>query len=228
MGEVMTAAPARREEGFVRPLEPNERIAEALFGLIMVLTFTCTISAAQADRAEIRTMLFGALGCNLIWGVIDAVLYLMGALAERGRRIEQLRAIRGAATPEEGRRLLADGLPAHVASVLQQSDLELLRERLNALGELPPRPRLRKAEWLGAVGVFLWVFLITFPVAAPFVFLQNDVRLALRISNALAVVLLFLMGHEFGRYSGLRPFRTALVMVLLGGALVAATIALGG
>ena len=60
-----------------RVLEPNERISEVLFGLIMVLTFTGSLSVAEADRAEVRTMLIGALGCNLAWGIIDGVLYVM-------------------------------------------------------------------------------------------------------------------------------------------------------
>jgi len=211
-----------------RPLEPSERIAEALFGLIMVLTFTCSISAAQPEREDVRTMLYGALGCNLVWGIIDAVLYLMGSLAERGRGIDTLRSVRRARAPEEAQRILAERLPPAIASALGPEDLERLRERLNALPEPPPRPQLGKTEWLGALGVFLWVFLITFPLTAPFVFIQHDVRLALRISNAIAVVLLFLMGYQYGRYTGLRPWLASLVMVVLGVGLVAATIALGG
>ena len=210
------------------PLDPSERIAEALFGLIMVLTFTCSISAAQPEREDVRTMLFGALGCNLVWGIIDAVLYLMGCLAERGRGLDTLRSVRRASAPEEGQRIVAEGLPPAIASALGPEDLERLRERLHALPEPPARPRLGKAEWLGALGVFLWVFLITFPLTAPFVFIQQDARLALRISNAIAIVLLFFMGYQYGRYAGLRPWLSGLVMVLLGGALVAATIALGG
>jgi hypothetical protein len=35
-----------------------------LFGLIMVLTFTGTLSAASQGRTEVRTMLIGAIGCN--------------------------------------------------------------------------------------------------------------------------------------------------------------------
>src|SRR6478609_7585843 len=52
-----------------RILEPSERIAEVLFGLIMVLTFTGSLSIAEADRAEVRSMLIGALGCNTVWGL---------------------------------------------------------------------------------------------------------------------------------------------------------------
>ena len=49
-----------------RVLEPSERIAEVLFGLIMVLTFTGSIRVAETDQAEVRTMLIAALGCNTV------------------------------------------------------------------------------------------------------------------------------------------------------------------
>ena len=65
-----------------RVLEPSERTAEVLFGLIMVLTFTGSLSVAEAGRTDIRAMLIGALGCNLAWGIIDGVLYLLNTFAE--------------------------------------------------------------------------------------------------------------------------------------------------
>ena len=52
----------------VRVLDPSERIAEVLFGLIMVLTFTGSLSIADAGANDVRVMLIGALGCNLAWG----------------------------------------------------------------------------------------------------------------------------------------------------------------
>src|SRR5215468_7841899 len=94
-----------------RVLEPIERISEVLFGLIMVLTFTCSFSVAESGKAEVRAMLLGALGCNLAWGIIDAIMYLMGSLADRARSIATLRAIRKAANPEQAQRLIADALP---------------------------------------------------------------------------------------------------------------------
>jgi VIT1/CCC1 family predicted Fe2+/Mn2+ transporter len=212
---------------FVRPLEPVERISEALFGLIMVLTFTCSISVAQTAREDVRTMLMGALGCNLVWGVIDAVLYLMSCLAERGTSIATLRSVRRAGTPREAQQILAGALPSVVASLLTADDLERFRRQLMQLPEPPRLPRLGAREWLGAGAIFLWVVVITLPVAIPFV-IVHDVRLALRISNLVAVALLFVAGYGFGRTAGLRPWATGLVMVTLGAALVAATIALGG
>jgi len=210
-----------------RVLEPNERIAEVLFALIMVLTFTGSLSVAEADRAEVRTMLIGALGCNLAWGIIDGILYLMGGLSEQGRGIRSLRALRKATAPEEAHRVIADALPPMVAATLGPAEYESVRQKLVKLPEPPSHPRLGKDEWLGALAVFLWVFLTTFPVTIPFIFM-NDVGRAMRVSNAIAVVLLFLTGHAFGRVTEYRPWLTGLAMVVLGGALVAITIALGG
>src|SRR5215467_15480213 len=85
-------------------LEPIERISEVLFGLIMVLTFTGSLSVAEADRGEVRTMLIGALGCNLAWGIIDAVFYLMGCFSARGRAILNLAAVQNASSPSEAHR----------------------------------------------------------------------------------------------------------------------------
>jgi hypothetical protein len=64
--------------------EPSERIAEVLFALIIILTFTGSLSVAEAGRDDVRAMLIDALGCNLAWSMIDAVLYLMGCLAVKG------------------------------------------------------------------------------------------------------------------------------------------------
>jgi len=63
---------------FGRMLDPVSRATEILFGLIMVLTFTLSIEAAKADRADVWAVLVGMLGCNLAWAIIDAVMYLMG------------------------------------------------------------------------------------------------------------------------------------------------------
>ncbi|HXI72869.1 MAG TPA: hypothetical protein VNN22_21230 [Verrucomicrobiae bacterium] len=41
-------------------LEPHERIAEMLSGLIRVLTFTGSLKVAGAGRSEIRVMRIGA------------------------------------------------------------------------------------------------------------------------------------------------------------------------
>src|SRR5215213_8847872 len=210
-----------------RVLEPIDRVSEVLFGLIMVLTFTGSLSVAEAGRDDVRTMLIGALGCNLAWGIIDAVLYLMGCLAEKGRGLLTFRAVRTAADPKEAQRHIADALPPVVASVLQPDELEAVRHRLMQLPEPPAKAQLSKDDWLGAVGVFLLVFLCTFPVVIPFIFMSHAGP-ALRVSNAVAVVMLFLTGYAFARITGRHAWVTGFSMVVLGLILVGMTMALGG
>jgi VIT1/CCC1 family predicted Fe2+/Mn2+ transporter len=210
-----------------RILEPHERISEVLFGLIMVLTFTGSLSVADAGRDDIRTMLIGALGCNLAWGIIDGILYLMGCLAEKGRNLATLRALRKATEPQKAQRILAGALPPLVASILKPEELDSMRQRLQALPEPPERAHLRAEDWLGAVGVFLLVFLSTFPVAVPFIFMQNTL-LAMRVSNGIAIVMLLGAGMAYGRCVGRSPWGFGIGMVVLGAMLVALTMALGG
>jgi|GraSoiStandDraft_51_1057287.scaffolds.fasta_scaffold60586_2 hypothetical protein len=208
-------------------LQPIERISEILFGLIMVLTFTCSLSVADAGRTEVRALLVGALGCNLAWGIIDAVFYLMDCFAIQGRGILTLQSLRQVSNPAQAQGLIAQALPPVLVSVLSASDFELMQQKLNGIADVPERPRLNRKDWVGAAGVFLSVVLATFPVVIPYV-LISDVKAAVRVSNGVAILMLFLAGYAFGKYAGHRPLSMATAMVLLGAGLVAITIFLGG
>jgi VIT family len=210
-----------------RKLDPIHRLSEVLFGLIMVLTFTGSLSVIEAGREDVRTMLLGALGCNLAWGLIDAVFYLMDCLADRARRLVAVRAVRQEGDPQEAHGIIAEYMPPMVASVLEPADLEMIRLRLQKLPEPPKQARLSKDEWWGALGVFLLVFFSMFPVAIPFI-VMHDVRPALRISNAIALGLLFWAGYKFGRLTGRHPVWVGIGMAVFGSLLVGMTIALGG
>lgn len=210
-----------------RVLDPIERVSEVLFGLIMVLTFTGSLSVAEAGRDDVRMMLIGALGCNLAWGIIDGALYLMGTLAEKGRALMTLHAVRRATDPQQAQRLIADAMPPLLASLIDTSELAALHQRLLQLPEPPARAKLGKRDWLGTVAVFLLVFLSTFPVVIPFMVMRSLLP-AMRVSNAIAVVMLCMAGYAFGRMTGRNPWFVGVSMVILGLILVGLTIALGG
>jgi hypothetical protein len=214
------------DTSFGRVLDPMERISETLFGLIMALTFICSLGVATGANINIQTMLIGALGCNLAWGIVDGGLYLLARINERGDKILTLRAIRQAPDPETAQRVIADALPPELASVLPAEQLELMRQKLQQLPE-PARQRLTKRDWTGALGLCLLSFLATFPVVIPFIFL-SDAKLALRVSYAVAIVMLFCCGYAFGVHSGLKPWAAGLSMVAVGSALVGVAVALGG
>ena len=209
-----------------RVLDPIARVSEILFGLIMALTFTGTISAASTGREEVRTLLVGAIGCNIAWGLVDAVMFLMSELTERGRGLLTLRGVHDAASPHEAHGVIAGAVPPVLAKVLSANDLESMRQGLVRMSELPPSG-LDRRDWVGALAVFLLVVLSTFPVVIPFLFFQ-DVQLALRLSNLVAIAMMFVCGIWLGRHGGYSPWRTGFSVVLLGVLLVGITIALGG
>jgi hypothetical protein len=88
---------------FVEHLDPGERMGELLFGLIMVLTFTLGAGLEMGDREETRDLLIAALGCNTAWGIIDAALYLIARLSERGRLHRLVKSIQTAPTSQRAR-----------------------------------------------------------------------------------------------------------------------------
>jgi VIT1/CCC1 family predicted Fe2+/Mn2+ transporter len=208
-------------------LDPIDRLSEILFGLIMVLTFTGSLSVAEAGREDVRTMLAAALGCNVAWGIIDAILFLMGALAERSQNLRALTTVRASSDPAMGRRAVADALPPVVAAVMTDDELDTIRRRLMSSASVPDQARLDGRAWLDALGIFVLVVVTTFPVVIPFLISDNALR-ALRVSNAIAMVMLFVTGYVFARLTGRRPWVVGALMILLGGALVGITIALGG
>ena len=210
-----------------RALEPIDHLSEILFGLIMVLTFTGSLSVAEVGREDVREMLIGALGCNVAWGIIDALFYLMACLAEKARGLKALHAVRTTADRSAGQRLIAAALPEPVAEVLTPADLEQMRERLAKLPDRGLKARLDRADWRGAFGSFLLVFFSTFPITIPFMIMTDAVR-AMRFSNAIAVVSLFVAGYWFGKISGRHPLAFGIGMVVVGLAIVGMTIALGG
>lgn len=223
----MTSIAVGCEPARKRILDPVDRISESLLGLIMAMTFTCSLGVADAGRNDVRAMLIGAIGCNIAWGLIDGVLYLMGCLAEKGRNLRVYRAVRAATDAQKAQRLIAGSLPPLIASGLTAEELETMRQRLVALPEPPQHASLDRSDWLGGLGVFCVVFVATFPVVIPFLGMDNAVA-ALRVSNFIAVGLIFLLGCAYGRLSGFRPHATGMVMVILSVILVLATMALGG
>jgi hypothetical protein len=208
-------------------LDPIDRVSEIIFGLIMALSFTGAVSAATAGREEIRTVMFAALGCNLAWGLVDGVMYLVSLMTERTRHLTLLRRVRSAATPKRAHAIIADVMPGRLGSVITVKALEDMRRRLATLPEPPARGRLGRNDYIGAFGVFLIVVLTTFPVVLPFI-LFSEVALAMRVSNAIALVTLFACGFALGRYAGGIPWRSGIAMTAIGVVLVAVTMALGG
>jgi VIT1/CCC1 family predicted Fe2+/Mn2+ transporter len=208
-------------------LDPIDRASEVIFGLLMALTFTGSLSVATAGSEEVRTMMFTALGCNLAWGLADAVMYLVRTVTDRTRNRTLLARLRTATDPATGQALVADALPGDLVDAVGLDALEGVRRRLVETPNQPARALLGLRDFWGALGVFLLVVLATFPVVIPFMIFR-ETGLALRVSNAVSLATLFAAGWALGRYSGGNSWWSGIAMAVTGAALIGAIIALGG
>ena len=206
-------------------LNPVDRVSEMLFGLFMALTFVGAVSVTESGT-EVRALLAAALGCNLAWGLVDAVMYLVRTITDRGKLLTLVRSVR-AATAETAQALIKESLSKPLAGLMTDAEVESVRQRIAALPSPPERPKLKSEDLLAALAVFLLVVASTFPVAIPFLII-DDIGLAKTLSRAIALVMLFFGGLALGRYAGYGSWKTGLMMAGLGSAVVAAVMALGG
>jgi VIT1/CCC1 family predicted Fe2+/Mn2+ transporter len=209
-----------------RLLDPVDRISEILFGLIMAVTFVGSLSVATAGSEDVRAVTAAAFGCNLAWGLVDAVMYVVRTITERTRKRRLAQRI-VAASPESARTMIAAELPAGMADIIGPGEIEAMRQRLRT-AQLGASRLLTGRDLLEGVGVFLLVVLATFPLVIPFV-LFDDVARAMNASRAVAFGMLFLAGYGLGRYAGYpHPLRMGAAMAVFGAVLIVVVMALGG
>ncbi|MEM5339431.1 VIT1/CCC1 transporter family protein [Paraburkholderia azotifigens] len=224
-----TITPAGRADSEQRKpvLNTVDRVCEICFGLFMALTFVGAVKAVTAGEDEGYKMFFAALGCNLAWGLADAVMYLVRTLADRGQRLKLALTVQREQDHAIAVRTLRDALPATMEPLVDDADLERIRARLATASTLPPRANFVSSDFVGALGIFLLVVLGTFPVALPFLVIK-DLTAALVASRVLTLAMLFIAGFALGRYTGAGAMKAGIAMITLGILLTIAIIKLGG
>lgn len=212
---------------YVTVIDDISRLSEVIFAVIMVLTFTGAISIGSATHEEIDTTLWAALGCNTAWGIVDGLMLLMGTLYERGERLQFLKNVRNATTKNEANEIFRDDLPAILNEVITDRQVDDICEQIQQLPEPPPHAFFTGQDFINAVIVFFLVFLSTFPIVLPFVFIDNA-QLALRVSNLVGLIIMFIAGFLIGKKSGHHPALLGCIFAILGAAIVSLTMYLGG
>jgi VIT1/CCC1 family predicted Fe2+/Mn2+ transporter len=193
----------------------------------MVLTFTGSISAASAERREIGLILWAALGCNVAWGIVDAFMYLMSLMMERGNAATALRKVQRSPDIAGASSTIKEYLPPVVAEVITERQLEEIQLELKQVPEPPEAIPVSGRDIRAAIQIFFLVVLSTFPCTLPFLLIKTPLH-AMRVSNAIALTLLFITGYQLGRQTGYNKWLLGVVVAVLGIVLVLLTIALGG
>lgn len=206
-------------------LDPIDRASEVVFGTLMAMSFSGTLSVATAGEQDVHTMMLAALGCNLAWGLTDGVMFLVAAVTEERRKAGLLVRLHKARDNAEADRLIAAELPPRLQTHANPAVYEAIRESLMNAPEQIKVLSFRRIR--DAIQVFLLVVLSTFPIVLPFMFVEEPMR-ALRLSNLMGLLTLFVSGYFLGRFADGRPLRFAFGMSLIGAVMIGVIIALGG
>jgi VIT1/CCC1 family predicted Fe2+/Mn2+ transporter len=170
------------------------------------------------------------VGCNVAWGVIDATLFVLSTLFFRSRRAHFFREIKSVGNEAEAlaaveREFDLEGEPV---TVLPEDRAALYKSLLvMSMHTTPARAGLRRQDFVSAFIVFVLVSTTVIPGVIPLLLIA-DSNFALRVSNWLLILLLFVVGCWWGRYGDSPPWRVGLTAMLLGILMVLVAIALGG
>ena len=213
-----------------RYLDPTDSLGELLFGLIMSLTLTLGARIlSQRPDIDPRELVVALIGCNIAWGIIDAVLYLLGSVFSRNKRVHFVRRLRAARSEAEAMLAIREEFGLEDEPQMSGEDraafhrvvLDIMRHAGTE------RARLRRQDFQAAAVIVLLVSLTALPGALPFLFLE-DGYLALRAANFIQVGLLFFVGYRWAEHTGANPWRTGFGIVALGVTMVLVSVALGG
>jgi VIT1/CCC1 family predicted Fe2+/Mn2+ transporter len=213
-----------------RYLDPGDSLGELLFGQIMALTITLGARVlSQRDEIQAHDIVWAVIGCNIAWGVIDAVLYLLGSLFSRNRRVHFARKLQLVGSEAEAMAAIREEFGLEDEPAMPQEDraafhrvaLDILRHASTE------RAHLRWRDLRAAAVIVILVSATAIPGVLPFLVI-GDGYLAVRLANLIQICLMFYIGFNWANHSGANPWRTGLVIVGLGIALVAMAVVLGG
>lgn len=212
-------------------IDPGDALGEVLFGLIMALTFTVGSRLLFAEEGlNVRELIVATIGCNVAWGIIDAILFILGTVFYKSRRLRLFRQIKAARSESQALAVLASEFPIEDVSLSPKAaDADALYRSFLALAKRadPVKVTLSKGDLLAAIAVFLLVSATSLPAVVPFLLIDNA-NLALRASNLFLIILLFMTGYAWASFSDAKPFRAGITMTCLGLVLVGIAVALGG
>lgn len=221
-----------------RFIDPIDRLSETVFSILILLTFTLAFrivrlsadTASASSLEEANELLIGALGAILAWGVIDGVMYALISLFERGEKHRLLYSIQAAESDAQAVEAIADELDYILEPISEETvRQELYNSILVHLRGSQPRPiGFTRDDLTGAFSHVVVAILAVLPSLAPLFLLRHDFELAIRVSNLVSFIVLFIVGYSWGQYTGANPWKTALLLTAVAVAMVLIAIPLGG
>lgn len=204
----------------------TDRLSEILFGLIVVLTFTCTLPLTLGEGVTVKQVLLAALSCNIAWGIIDGVMSLIFSAATRSRQYRLLEDLKEASLQEQ---ITATQTwwEEEVSDIpLKEKTAASLVEFFKEIPDLSQK-LITVKDLKTAGAVVSLVIAATFPPVIPFILFAN-LEVAVRVSNIVALLMMVWIGYQLDTHIGRDVFLMRWLVPLGGVFMVIAAIVLGG
>jgi hypothetical protein len=217
---------------------PIDALTASIYSILIVLTFTLAFTVIkrwpgnnQPIPEGFGTELFIAvLGAAVAWALIDGLMLALLSVLERGEKHRFLQALQAADSDEDALEVIADEFDFVLEPIASENKRHLLYgDVLEHLRDSQPRPvGFQREDFVEALGTALSAMIAVVPSLLALWLWREDVLTALRVSNIVSFLILFVLGYRWGRYTGANPWKIGALLVLAGVLLMAIAIPLGG
>lgn len=219
-------------------LYPIDSFAETFFSILIVLIFTLAyrIFAVTSTTSSITTaytsskILIAILGAVAAWGFIDGVIYAVLSIFEREEQSRFLKDAWAATSEKERISTIGeefDDIFEPITDDAQREHLYLAISQALIPAHVEKIGLKREDVLAGVAHVFVAISAVI-PSLIPFILFYNNTLLAIRLSNLISFVMLFITGYRWGKYTRVNPLRTGLIIVSIAILLALFAIPLGG
>ena len=219
-------------------IDPIDGLSEAIFSILVFLSFTLAFKIFWlSERLEkpisneiTKEILIGALGAILAWSIIDGVMYALLSMFQRGERHRLLKEIQAARTEQDAVDIIAEDMDYLLEPITGENERRALYNSIliHLRNSKPRKIGFKSEDFSGVLGHVLVAIIAVVPSSIPLLALQHDYELAIRISILVSIIVLFVVGFRWGRYTGANPWKTGLLLTTVAVALVLIAILLGG
>lgn len=200
-------------------LDPVSRICEILIGLTLISSIS-TIFTLHGVGKDQQFELVLYIGCSILaWAVILSVSFFLSSLTSKGRIHNMLLQLRSTEDARVSKQLISSALPYGLTDMLEPPEINLVRERVIAKHQDKDFSLISGADFMAALQVFLLVFFGLLPLLVPHLFINNPIA-ALKLSIFIAVLMLFALGNELGRYVGKAGWKWGITAALSGSSVI--------
>ena len=192
---------------------PVDRVSEMLFGLFMALTLhRRSVGGGVRHASKSARCSSRRLGCNLAWGLVDAVMYLVRTVTDRGRSLTLMHSVRDAPDARQAGRTLIERSLSRVAAGLVSHGRDRGDARADRRAALACRRdrALGSDDLLAALAIFLIVVARHLSRRAALCADRRMSATAKNVSRGIALAMLFFGGLALGRYAGYGSWKVGL------------------